>query len=93
MSWAFSLIRVSASNSSIMIQKICFTGNAASCPQEQKEVSDRTNSTYSPLSLCNQAIYPGDDKLLVMEKEILEVKYKILDDPFYRNGNNSGKVS
>ncbi|GFN79266.1 SET and MYND domain-containing protein 5 [Plakobranchus ocellatus] len=55
--------------------------------KEQKEVSDQANCSYSPLSLCNQAIYPGDDKLLVMEKEILEIKYKILDDVFYKNSH------
>ena len=55
-------------------------------------MSDQASCTYSPLSLCNQAIYPGDDKLLVMEKEILEVKYHILDDPFYTNKNKEGKV-
>ncbi|RUS72183.1 hypothetical protein EGW08_020059 [Elysia chlorotica] len=59
--------------------------------KEQKEVSDSSSCAYSPLSLCNQAIYPGDDKLLVMEKEILEVKYHIMDDPFYTNEKDGQK--
>ncbi|KAK3803319.1 hypothetical protein RRG08_021517 [Elysia crispata] len=63
------------------------TSTLATSQQEQKEVSDQASCTYSPLSLCNQAMYPGDDKLLVMEKEILEIKYHILDDPFYTNKN------
>lgn len=60
--------------------------------QEQKEQSDKEDCTYSAVTLCSQSIYPGDDQLLNMEKEILEVKYKILEDEFYRDNKPKTKV-
>ncbi|XP_012944230.1 uncharacterized protein LOC101858898 [Aplysia californica] len=51
--------------------------------QDQEKQTTKEDSSYSAVTLCSQSIYPGDDQLLTMEKEILEVKYKILDDPAY----------
>lgn len=51
--------------------------------------SDTQDCTYSAVSLCSQAIYPGDDQLLNLEKEILTIKYKILDDEFYNRASQA----
>ncbi|XP_059162060.1 uncharacterized protein LOC131945091 isoform X2 [Physella acuta] len=56
--------------------------------KEQKEHAESQDCTYSAVSLCSQSIYPGDEQLINMEKEILAVKYKILDDEFYKGNNN-----
>ncbi|KAK0049758.1 hypothetical protein Bpfe_020779 [Biomphalaria pfeifferi] len=58
---------------------------------EQKVESDTQDCTYSAVSLCSQAIYPGDDQLLNLEKEILTIKYKILDDEFYNRASQAKK--
>ncbi|BFZ13306.1 hypothetical protein BsWGS_16347 [Bradybaena similaris] len=52
--------------------------------KQQKECSEKDESSYSAVTLCSQSIYPGDDQLLNMEKEILEVKYKICEDEYYK---------
>lgn len=44
------------------------------------------------MTLCSQSIYPGDDQLLNMEKEILEVKYKICEDEYYKENKPKVKV-
>ncbi|CAL1544865.1 unnamed protein product [Lymnaea stagnalis] len=57
--------------------------------KEQQEHSETQDCTYSAVSLCSQSVYPGDDQLLNMEKEILSIKYKILDDDYYKMDKNT----
>ncbi|PVD20646.1 hypothetical protein C0Q70_18804 [Pomacea canaliculata] len=46
---------------------------------EQSEFEQEEEPTYNALDFCSQNPYPGDDQQLLMEREILNVKYGISD--------------
>lgn len=46
---------------------------------EQSEFEQEEEPTYNALDFCSQNPYPGDDQQLLMEREILNIKYGISD--------------
>ncbi|KAK7114860.1 uncharacterized protein [Littorina saxatilis] len=58
---------------------------------EQTEKGADEESSYNALDFCTQDPYPGDDVQLLMEREILETKYKI-SDSLLKN-TSQGKVN